>query len=287
MPSPIIDLAGLTLEVNHLERGVRFYSDVLGLNLRRFDPDSGVAVLEVIPHQTLTLWQPITRQHNDPQLAVLGARGASHLHYAWQVAADDFEGCTARLDAHGVHWQRIELGTPERPDPGLYFFDPFGHGLEIRGVDLQDQRRPRLLPRRPSGKGHSLPIAGLREIALAFGDYPAMTRRLPRAYGFALASEQDDRNFAQFTLGPQPEQDGNGTPRRWLYAWDPQVGLAGMLGGDHALAHFYADVPEVRRSAGTEGLPLRELDGGRLAVRDPDGHVFVFQPLPPELEDPA
>ena len=289
MPSPLLDLAGLTLEVNHLERGVRFYSQVFGLDVLKNDAAAGVAQLGINAAQTLTLWQPITRQHNDPRLAPLRARGATHLHYAWQVLEAEFEGCTDLLDAQNLTWQRIELGTPERSDPGLYFFDPFGHGLELRIVDPDDERRPYFVPQAQQRPAYSLPVVGLREIALAFDDYDAMKTRLPRAYGFALAKEQPDRNFTQFTLGPQPEEDGNGTPRRWLYAWDPQVGLADMLGGEHVLAHFYADVAQVRRLALAEGLPLVELDDGRgdsvsgdsVAIRDPEGHVFIFS-LPPE-----
>lgn len=275
--SPILDLAGLTLEVNHLGRGVRFYSQVLGLELTRHDEAAGVAEFAVNPHQTLTLWQPITRQASDGRLAPLRPRGASHLHYAWQIEPDQLEPSKGVLDAHGLEWQEINLGTEERPDPTLYFFDPFGHGLELRGVDRDDARRPRFPPAPVQRPAHALPVMGLREVALAFGDYAAMKERLPRAYGFVLAKEQEGRDFAQFTLGPQAEPDGNGTPRRWLYAWDPQVGLADMLGGDHALVRFHADVDAVTEQVRSAGLPhLR--DGQGLAVRDPEGHVFEFVP---------
>lgn len=281
MASPILDLAGITLEVNHLPRGIRFYTQVLGLDLLHADEDAGTAQFRVNGAQTLTLWQPITRRANDPRLAPLRARGASHLHYAWQVQPGDLEGSKAALDEHDLRWTEIDLGTPERPDPTVYFFDPFGHGLELRGVDLTDERQP-LYPPRPRTLSaprppHALPVLGLREVALAFGDYPAMKARLPRAYGFALAKEQQGRDFAQFTLGPAPEPDGNGTPRRWLYAWDPQVGLADMLGGDHAHVQFYARVEEVRALVEAEGLP-HVFAAGRLAVRDPEGHVFDFLP---------
>jgi len=277
MSSPILDLAGLTLEVNHLPRGVRFYTQVLGLRLQHLDEEGGVARFEVNAAQTLTLWKPMTRQHNDPRLAPLRARGASHLHYAWQIGPQDLDRCKALLGAHSLPWQQIDLGTPERPDPTVYFFDPFGHGLELRGVDLADPRQPTYPPETVRRPDHALPVLGLREVALAFGDYPAMRERLPRAYGFALAKEQPDRDFAQFTLGPAPEPDGNGTPRRWLYAWDPQVGLADMFGGDHALVQFYAHVDEIRSRIEREGLP-HVLEEGRLAVRDPEGHVFEFLP---------
>jgi catechol 2,3-dioxygenase-like lactoylglutathione lyase family enzyme len=277
MPSPILDLAGLTLEVNHLPRGVRFYSQVLGLELLHRDEESGTAHFRVNAAQTLTLWKPLTRRANDPHLAPLRARGASHLHYAWQLRPQDLERSKALLDEHGLPWQEIDLGTPERPDPTVYFFDPFGHGLELRGVDLNDERQPLYPPGAVQRPDHALPVLGLREVALAFGDYPAMLERLPRAYGFAFAKEQEDRDFAQFTLGPAAEPDGNGTPRRWLYAWDPQVGLADMLGGDHAHVQFYARVDEVRALVEAGGLP-HVLDAGRLAVRDPEGHVFEFLP---------
>ncbi len=274
-PSPILDLAGLTLEVNHLARGVRFYSQVLGLELTRHDEVAGVAEFAVNLHQTLTLWQPVTRQANDARLAPLRPRGASHLHYAWQIELDDLEPSKGLLDAHGLGWEEINLGTEDRPDWTLYFFDPFGHGLELRAVDRADARQPHFPPVPVQRTAHALPVIGLREVALAFSDYAAMKERLPRAYGFAFAKEQEDRDFAQFTLGPQPEPDGNGTPRRWLYAWDPQVGLADMLGGDHALVRFYADVDAVAELAKAAGLSsVRDAKG--LAVRDPEGHVFEF-----------
>ena len=274
-PSPILDLAGLTLEVNHLARGVRFYTQVLGLGLHSHGPERGVAELRVNAHQTLTLWQPITRRANDERLSALRPRGASHLHYAWQIEASDLERSKALLDVHGLPWQEINLGTEAQPDPTVYFFDPFGHGLELRGVNLADARRPLFLPQPITRPAHALPVLGLREVALAFGDYDAMKERLPRAYGLALAKEQPDRNFAQFTLGPRPEPDGNGTPRRWLYAWDPQVGLADMLGGDHASVRFYADAAAVAELVRAAGLPHLYDELG-LAVRDPEGHVFEF-----------
>lgn len=279
MPSPIHDLAGLTLEVNSLERGLTFYQTLFGLKMIEHDDRRGTATLRVSPHQTLTLWAPRTRIQMSERLSELHPRGAAHLHYAWQILPDDFEGCRQLLQAHGLTFEEIDLGTPERPDPGLYFFDPFGHGLELRTVDPGDARAPIFSPqpRLPGEPG--LPVMGLREVALAFGDYQAMLDRLPRAYGFALAKEQPDRDFAQFTLGPEPQEDGNGTPRRWLYAWDPQVGLADMLGGDHALVEFYAEVPQVLERVLAAGLPHLELDN-ELAVRDPEGHTFVFRPLP-------
>jgi catechol 2,3-dioxygenase-like lactoylglutathione lyase family enzyme len=284
---PIVDLAGLTLEVNHLDRALVFYQTLFGLDLIKRDDQRGLAALKVNDHQTLSLWEPATRTPMLPGLEALNVRGAAHLHYAWQILQGDIEGCKSALDAHGIAWQQINLGTPEQPDVGLYFFDPFGHGLELRTVDLNDARSTAYPPAPQRSSLHveggsaapnfTLPVVGLREVALAFGDYPAMLERLPRAYGFAFAKEQEDRAFAQFTLGPEAQEDGNGTPARWLYAWDPQVGLADMLGGDHVLAEFYADVPAVLKLVQKEQLHYLQ-DGQALAVRDPEGHVFIFRP---------
>ncbi|WP_424952813.1 VOC family protein [Deinococcus sp.] len=294
MLSPIADLAGLTLEVPRLDRALEFYQTLFGLPLTAHDARRGTATLGIGERQTLTLWQPQTRLPLDDRLAGLHPRGAAHLHYAWQILAGDLGRCKQTLRAHGLPFEEIDLGTPGRPDPGLYFFDGFGHGLELRTVDPADPRRPATPPRPRPADEPGLPVMGLREVALAFGDYPAMLRRLPEAYGFVLAKEQDDRAFAQFPLGQfpvsqfpvsqfppgtQPEEDGQGTPRRWLYAWDPQVGLADMMGGDHALVEFYAEVPEVLARVRRARLSHVQWEG-KLAVRDPEGHTFVFRPLP-------
>ena len=280
--SPVLDLAGVALEVHHLRRAHRFYTQVLGLGSEGIDDARGVAELRLNPWQTLSLWRPVTRQPSDPRLAPLHARGASHLHFAFQVLMDDLDRCRELLEIHDLKWSEVEMAAEgEPPDPALYFFDPFGHGLELRGVDPADARQPHFPPRaqdRPTAE-YALPVLGLREVALGFFDYAAMKERLPRAYGFAFAKEQPERDFAQFTLAPQPAGDGQGTPQRWLYAWDPQVGLSDMQGGDHATARFYADVERVAALVEAAGLPhLRDERG--LAVRDPDGHVFEFLPLP-------
>ena len=141
-PSPILDLAGVTLEVNHLGRAVRFYGQVLGLPLHHLDEPRRVARLGVNAAQSLTLWEPVTRQPNEPWLAPLRARGAGHLHLAFQVRPEDLPRCRTLLGTHGLPWQEIDLGTPDDPDPTLYFFDPFGHGLELRGVNRHDPRQP-------------------------------------------------------------------------------------------------------------------------------------------------
>jgi catechol 2,3-dioxygenase-like lactoylglutathione lyase family enzyme len=275
--SPIIDLAGLTLEVTNLDRAEVFYGGILGLEVVRRDNKAGVLELRFSSGQRLNLWKPITRQHNDSRLSKLGALGGTHVHWAMQIPEGTRETAKKALDAHGVHWQEIDLGDDEFHDYGLYFYDPFNHGLELREIvtEEKDARAPVVKPGAPSSQPHVLPVVGLREVALAFTDFEAMTGRLPSAYGFALEKFQDARDFAQFTLAANAEPDGKHTPRRWLYAWDPQVGLADMLGGEHAHVIFYADVDAVERLARAAKLECMRDDLG-LLVRDPEGHVFEF-----------
>jgi catechol 2,3-dioxygenase-like lactoylglutathione lyase family enzyme len=275
--SPILDLLSLVLEVSDLDRAEVFYGQLLGLRTVLRNDEKGVLVMEFTSKQTLELWKPVTRQHNEPRLAHLRARGGSRVHYAMQIPVGTRDEAKKVLNAHGVPWQEINLGDESQPDLGLYFFDPFGHGLELREVRVEtsDQYAPLVPVGTPRAQPYTLPIVGLREVALAFSDYTSMLERLPKVYGFALAKEQPDRDFAQFTLHTHPEPDGNHTPRRWLYAWDPQVGLANMFGGEHATVRFAAQVDSILESVRDSGLEYSHDELG-LAVRDPEGHVFEF-----------
>jgi extradiol dioxygenase family protein len=281
---PIHDLAGLTLECTNLERAATFYSGLVGLTERRRALEHGVLELRFANGQFLRFWQPITRRHNDARLARVGARGGTHVHYAMQVETGALQGCKSVLKAHGVGYEMVNLGDEDKPDWGLYFFDPFGHGLELREVRPgPDDAFAPLVPVIPGTVRGALPVAGLREAALAFQDFPAMLERLPRAYGLRLAKRQEERDFAQFTLGPEVEPDGNGTPRRWLYAWDPQVGIADMLGGEHATLTFHADLERLEEQLRAERLEFLRDDAG-IIVRDPSGHVFEFVVVGPKGE---
>ncbi len=275
--SPILDLLSLVLEVSDLDRAEVFYKHLLGLKTLLRDDQRGVLVMQFSSKQTLEFWKPLSRQHNEPRLAQLKARGGSRVHYAMQIPLGTREDAARTLSAYGVAWQEINLGDESRPDRGLYFFDPFGHGLELREVfvDPNDQFAPLIPVGTPRVQPFTLPVVGLREVALAFGDYASMLERLPNVYGFALAKQQQDRDFAQFTLHAEPEPDGNHTPRRWLYAWDPQVGLANMFGGDHATVRFVARLEPIRERVKKSGFEYLN-DKHSLTVRDPEGHVFEF-----------
>ena len=276
--SPILDLAAVCLEVNDLDRASCFYESLLGLSVASRDDRDGRLVLSLPNRQKLECWLPLTRRAAGGLLSGLGARGGVHLHFALQIPRGASDLARSALRAHGLTWQEINLAAPdEEPDVGLYFYDPFGHGLELREVesDRGDPRAPFTRVGIPSVRRFTLPVIGLREIVLAFTGAPETGRRLREAYGLAFLKESDERFFLQFALGVQAKPDGRHTPQRWLYAWDPQVGLAGMLPGEHVTARFLADLDALRERLAASGLQTASGEDW-LAARDTDGHVFQF-----------
>lgn len=62
MFSPIIGLAGLTLEINHFEWALTFDQSLFSLLLVSKNEQRGSVTLQAGSHQTLTLWKPTTQQ---------------------------------------------------------------------------------------------------------------------------------------------------------------------------------------------------------------------------------
>jgi catechol 2,3-dioxygenase-like lactoylglutathione lyase family enzyme len=102
----------LTLAVTDLERSVSFYRDVLGLELRALWAEG--AYLEAG-----ALWLC---------LSVDGPAGdrSDYTHYAFDVAAEDFDALSDRVRAHAALWK-----DNRSEGASLYFLDPDGHRLEL------------------------------------------------------------------------------------------------------------------------------------------------------------
>jgi catechol 2,3-dioxygenase-like lactoylglutathione lyase family enzyme len=109
----------LTLAVTDLELSVAFYRDVLGLELRALWADG--AYLEAGP-----LWLCLSV---DPEAD--GALRADYTHYAFDVAAEDFEVLCEKVRAHAPEWK-----DNRSEGASLYFLDPDGHRLELHVGDL-------------------------------------------------------------------------------------------------------------------------------------------------------
>jgi len=110
----------LTLAVADLDRSVSFYRDILGCGLRALW-NSG-AYLEAG-----TLWICLSL---DP--AAQSTERSDYTHYAFDVAAEDFEALSEKVMAHATMWKENES-----EGASLYFLDPDGHRLELHVGSLE------------------------------------------------------------------------------------------------------------------------------------------------------
>lgn len=110
----------LTLAVTDLERSVRFYNELLQVQL---DATWDTGAYFSLPGLWLCLSLDPLR---DPQPA------ADYTHYAFTVAAADFSTLVARLRSSGVE----EWRDNRSEGASFYFLDPDGHKLEVHVGDL-------------------------------------------------------------------------------------------------------------------------------------------------------
>lgn len=113
----------LTLAVRDLDRARVFYRDVLGLAEAKSWPDG--AYLTAGP-----LWLCLSRDPEAPRGPAPG-----YTHFAFDVAAADFEAIAARIRASGaVIWKENRS-----EGDSLYFLDPEGHKLELHVGTLESR----------------------------------------------------------------------------------------------------------------------------------------------------
>ena len=112
----------LTLAVADLDRSVSFYRDILGFELRALW-DSG-AYLEAG-----TLWICLSL---DP--AACDIKRSDYTHYAFDVAAEDFDALSETVRAHATIWK-----DNRSEGASLYFLDPDGHRLELHVGSLESR----------------------------------------------------------------------------------------------------------------------------------------------------
>jgi lactoylglutathione lyase len=138
---PIGDLFETHLTVSDLDRSVRFYRDVLGLELAHILPSRHVAFFWIGARggAMLGLWSI----HSSPM--------SMRLHIAFRVTLQQVEDSVEALRAAGITplsgFGRNEIREPVvltwMPAASVYFDDPDGHSLEYICM-LPDQPRPDL-----------------------------------------------------------------------------------------------------------------------------------------------
>ena len=109
----------LTLEAEDLDRLERFYSEVLGLEVIRRQPDR--VWLACGSHTRLGLWAPGVKEYGD--------RGGSHVHFALSASPSTLDAIVERIEAAGVGYR----GPVEHPggDRSVYVADPEGNVAEL------------------------------------------------------------------------------------------------------------------------------------------------------------
>ena len=114
---PVRGISELVLEVRDLTRAEHFYAEVLGFELKRWDPR--VTVVEGASCRIQL------RRYGTP-----GHRGASPSHFAFSVESAAIEGIAEHLKRHDL----LARGPVDFGDGGIavFAFDPDGNEVEFQ-----------------------------------------------------------------------------------------------------------------------------------------------------------
>ncbi len=119
----VLGLNHITLAVSDLERALKFYVDGLGLSLaKRWETG---AYLEAGALWLCLSYDPETRSAPHPD----------YTHIAFDVAQEDFEAASARVEAAGGRAWRENKSEGD----SFYFLDPDGHKLELHVGTLRSR----------------------------------------------------------------------------------------------------------------------------------------------------
>ena len=123
---PVTGVNELVLEVVDLEGAEHFYSKLLGLPVvERWEHRDAIWVLAGATR--IGLWKP--------QVGVAGGRGGIHVHYALQIADEDYEATVERLRACGLEVFQDDFGDSR----AAYVTDPDGNVVEFWTGDLSER----------------------------------------------------------------------------------------------------------------------------------------------------
>jgi catechol-2,3-dioxygenase len=119
---PVTGVNELVLEVADLGQAERFYSELLGFPVvERWEHREAVWVLAGATR--IGLWTP--------QVGIAGGRGGAHVHYALQIAEEDYWPTVERLRGCGLDVHEDDFGESR----ALYVTDPDGNVVEFWTAD--------------------------------------------------------------------------------------------------------------------------------------------------------
>lgn len=137
-PFTLQNIDHVVLRVASHERSVRFYCEVLGCRVERERPDLGLVHLRAGRSMIdlVTLDGPLGRKGG----VGAGAEGRNLDHLCLRIEPFDADAITAHLDAHGITplGQVAENFGAEGMGPSLYFHDPDGNTVELKGPSRKE-----------------------------------------------------------------------------------------------------------------------------------------------------
>src|SRR5512132_2772742 len=116
MGIPVTGVSELVLEVVDLEASERFYSELLGLPVVDRWPDREAIWVMAGERTRIGLWRP--------QVGLFGSRGGLHVHFAMNIADEDYEAAVERLRSKGLEVRETAFEGAGR---AAYVNDPDGN----------------------------------------------------------------------------------------------------------------------------------------------------------------
>jgi metallothiol transferase len=130
--SLILGIDHVAINVQDLDKTLKFYTEVLGLQVTQREPskpgieyflDCGGALIGLIQAKNFTEKHPFQEEG-------LGAN-----HFSFRVKAQDFDGMIKRLEANDV---KIAFAKKRDKSWSLYFYDLDGNKLEMTAWPRED-----------------------------------------------------------------------------------------------------------------------------------------------------
>ncbi len=119
-------LIEIHLECDDLERSLELYKKLLPHTRVIWNgPTDSQAFIVLEDGSAFGLWQKGTR-------GILQGQGADHVHYAFQIAPEEYEAYRKKIAAVGL--EPLEWDWPDGYK-SVYFFDPDGHQGEFMTCD--------------------------------------------------------------------------------------------------------------------------------------------------------